>query len=299
MAANSSQQSITFDIQSHDDVSLLLFAYHAARSLSTERLYSRVPLTPHDAQALERLRAPFEPVATAFEPYLQTNLAFDRTMLFAVASTLGMEVEYPDLDLQQALNEFRPHYLSEIAPQHRAANSEFKALAEGEIALHGPAMTAAIAEVLESEWREEPIRFVVSPYASRAGAYTNSVFTVMSSTRADYRAHALEMLFHEAAHTSPIRDRLKPVANAALARHGMENSRFWHYLQFYAIGRATQHVLGKDHVPYHEETGLSSSSSSQPFYQALHQVWDQHEGLANRANAAIDLIAAEASAQAS
>lgn len=293
IADNPTGSTISIEVRQNDRLALFLFAWHAARSLSERDLPERVALSKADADALVAHADAFAPLRAALEPYLGKHHLRDQEMLFMSGYLAGAEVELLDSDLIEALLAFESTYLEHFAPRHRAATRTMAGALELQLDKHGDAMARAVARAVEGVWRaDEPILLDLIPYVSRAGAYTISFHTVMSSMRADYRNHALEMAFHEAAHTSPMSDRIKQVAQDALARHGVENRRFWHYLQFYAIGRATQSVLGDDYVPYHVANGLDQRGSAKRFYAAIDAVWDDHDTLAERADAAIALIAA-------
>lgn len=283
--------TITIEVHTSHDLALFLFSYHAARSLSDRELRNRRPLSAKDAALLSDHAEAFVPVYAAFQPYLDAHPLFDRNMLFMGANLTGGDVEFPDPAVSAAMDAFRPTYEAYFAPAHRTATDRYRTMLESQIAQYGDAMARAVARELSGEWRVEPIRIDVVPYATRIGAYTNSHHTVISASQPDYRTHALEMAFHEAAHTDPIFSQLREVAAEALEANGLEELRFWHYLQFYGVGRAARSVLGEDYVPYHEATGLSSRSAK-PWYDAIAAVWDDHDTLRDRAHAAAALIAA-------
>lgn len=286
--------TIDVDVRQNDRLALFLFAYHAARQLSERELSERIALTDEDAAALSEHSAAFAPLAEAFAPYLDQHPLRSRDMLYMSGNLAGAEVDFPDAAMLAALTAFEPVYLEHFAPRHRESTGSMAIELERQLATHGEAMALAVSTAVEGHWRQDdPIRIDLVPYVSRAGAYTISFHTVMSSLREDYRNHALEMVFHEAAHTSPMTDRIKQVANEALERHGIQNRRFWHYLQFYAIGRAAQSVLGEDYVPYHVANGLDQRRSARPYYAAIEAVWDDYDTLSERADAAIALIASQ------
>jgi hypothetical protein len=73
----------------------------------------------------------------------------------------------------------------------------------------------------------------------------------------------------------------------------LENDRFWHYLQFKAMGEAARRVLGEDYVPYARATGLAGRDDTKIWYDALDAVWDRYDSLEDRAMAAAAIVAAE------
>lgn len=283
----------TIEIELHRDerVAMFLFGFHGARGVSGRRLRSMLPLGEEDAAALARHGEAFAPVAAAFDPYLDAHPGFDRTLLLTLGAFAGAGVEPPDPGLLAALNAFEPIYRAEFAPRHRRLVSGYASILQPQLARHGDAMARAVAREVSGTWREEPIRLDIVPYATSIGAYTNSYHIVIGAGSQEARDHALELVFHEAAHTDPMDRPLKAAASAALERHGLDNERFWHYLQFYAIGRAAQSVLGRDYVPYHLATGLSARSGPE-YYAAIDEVWDRYDTLEERADAAAALVAA-------
>ncbi|MEZ5681978.1 MAG: hypothetical protein R3E14_11885 [Erythrobacter sp.] len=271
---------------------MFLFAYHAARSLTSERLRSRLPLTPGDAKLLAENADAFAPLAAAFAPYLEAHPLFDDRMQAMQQALIDPSRAFPDPAMLNALEGFEPTYQRVFAPAHRTQTARFRERVENQIALHGPAMSSALGKRLERNWRSEPMRLFIVPYATWIGAYTSQESTVMGANVEDFWNHTLEMVYHEAAHTDPMTEGLKHAANAAQAPHGESGGRFWHYLQFYAVGRAAQEVLGAEYVPYHRAIGLSTREDTRPFYDAIDAVWDQYERLDSRAAAAVEIIIA-------
>lgn len=281
---------VAIELHENERLALFLFAFHAARSLSDEPLADRLDLSAEDMRELAAQRAAFAPLAAAFAPYLDKHPMFDRTLFFTGAALAGAPVPFPDGELKAALDRFMPIYRARFAPRHRELTGIMRRHLQAQLRRHGERMAQAVARELSSGWREEPIRLDLVPYATRLGAYTNSYHTVFSATDPDFFDHALEMAFHEAAHTGAMFDNLRVVARKALEAHGLSEPRFWHYLQFYGVGRAAQSVLGPGHAPYHVATGLSSRTGTE-YYQAIDEVWDAHETLAARAHAAAALVA--------
>lgn len=280
------------EVHANERLALFLFAYHATRSLSSQRLRSRLPLTDEDSKLLGENAEAFAPLAAAFAPYVEAHPLFDDQMQAMQQALIDPSRKFPDPAMQAALEDFEPTYQRLFAPGHRVQTARFKAQIEKEISLYGPAMSAALASRLERNWRSQPIRVDIVPYATWIGAYTSQESTVMGANVEDFWNHTLEMIYHEAAHTDPMTDGLKDAANAALAPHGESGGRFWHYLQFYAVGRAAQEVLGKGYVPYHRAIGLSTREDTKPFYDAIETAWDGADTLDARADAAVEIVIA-------
>ena len=189
-----------------------------------------------------------------------------------------------------------PVYETVFWPRHDAANDALIEQLSPPLARHETEMAARLADYLESSWPEEPIRVDAAPYANWAGAYTSDAPThiIMSSLDEEMGAHAFEMIFHEASHTSPLGDNIEPAAKAALAEFGVDSSGFWHYLLFYASGRAATETLSDPaYVPYAFDIGLAARPHSKPFYDALDIVWESEATLAGKARAAVKKVAEE------
>jgi len=95
------------------------------------------------------------------------------------------------------------------------------------------------------------------------GAYTDAPppHTVMPSGRSDYDdLAALEMIWHEAAHTGPSGSLEALIETEARAIHRAIQDNLWHAALFYAVGVQVQQVLklgsGIEYLPYAEKKGL-------------------------------------------
>lgn len=282
-----------FQIRTNPWVSLHFFAFHAARAQSGKDYgYTNVQLLPRD---LELLRDPaiasaFEPVAELYGPFLDNRLS--RGALFSVARALGEGPEtIEDEETRQVFENFMPVYLEHFWPRHRPLAEELANKLRADLNVHGAAVLAATADELDATWGESTYTTYVSAYGNWAGAFSDDNVIFLSATDPELPAHLLEIFVHEAAHGEPIGNTIRPAAEAALAANHLENDRFWHYLQFYATGRAAQRVLGEDYVPYVAATGLTSREDTKPWYDALEAVWDDHDTLEQRARAAAELLA--------
>nr|WP_299346790.1 hypothetical protein [uncultured Maritalea sp.] len=134
---------------------MLLFSYHAARSLSDLRLRGRLALSDEDAAELTKVATQFAPVAAAFEPYLEMHPLRDRELMFMVGHMTGAEVEFPDPALLAALEQFTPTYRKHFRARHEASTEEFAAIAKAQLSAHGPEMARAVAFELGGQWRDD------------------------------------------------------------------------------------------------------------------------------------------------
>lgn len=282
-----------FDIRTSDWVSLHFFAFHAARALSGEDYgYRTVPLFPEDAALLDdpAIAAEFAPVAQMYAPALDQRLF--RGVLFAIARQLGEGPQaIEDPEIRSTFEAFMPTYREYFWPRHRAMAEGFAAKLRADMVAHGPTLLAATADELDATWGDAEYLTYVSAYANWAGAFSNENILFLSAVDPDVAAHALEIYVHETAHGEPIGNTLRPAADAALAAHGLEHDRFWHYLQFKATGEAARRVLGEDYVPYVRATSLAGRGDTKIWYDALDSVWNEYDSLAERAMAAAAIVA--------
>lgn len=283
-----------FDIRTSPWVSLHFFAFHAARAASGEEYgYRTVPLFPEDAALLNdpAIAADFAPMAEMYAPVLDNRLF--RGGLFAIARQLGEGPQtIEDPEIRSTFEAFMPTYREHFWPRHQTMAEAFAVQLRADLAAHGPALLAATADELDASWGDADYLTYVSAYTNWAGAFSNDNILFLSAADPNIAAHALEVYVHETAHGEPIGNTVQPAANAALAAHGLEHDRFWHYLQFKATGEAAKRVLGEDYVPYARATGLAGRGDTKIWYDALDVVWDQHDSLADRAMAAAAIVAA-------
>jgi hypothetical protein len=284
-----------FEIRTSEWVSLHFFAFHAARALSGEDYgFTTVPLLPEDAELLEdpTIAGAFAPVAELYRPVLGNRLF--RGGLFNFARQLGDGPEgIEDAEARAVLEAFMPVYREHFWPRHGAMAREFAGDLEAELARHGEALLLATADELDADWGDAHYLTHVAAYTNWAGAFSNDNVLFMSASDPDIAAHRLEVFVHETAHGRPIGNTIVPAADKALAAHGLENDRFWHYLQFQATGRAAKRVFGEEYVPYVVATGLASRGDTKTWYDALDAVWDRHDTLEARAIAAAGIVAAQ------
>ena len=283
-----------FDIRTSEWVSLHFFAFHAARALSGEDYgYRTVPLFPEDAALLEdsAIAAAFAPMAEMYAPVLNQRLF--RGSLFAIARQLGEGPQaIEDPEIRSTFEAFMPTYRQYFWPRHQEMAEAFAARLRADMAAHGPALLAATADELDATWGDADYPAYISAYANWAGAFSNDNILILGAANPDIAAHGLEIYVHETAHGEPIGNTIRPAADAALAAHGLEHDRFWHYLQFKATGEAAKRVLGESYVPYARATGIASRSDTRIWYGALDAAWEQYDSLEERAMAAVAIVAA-------
>ncbi|WP_265569820.1 hypothetical protein [Sphingomicrobium nitratireducens] len=281
-----------YDVHVDPWFSLHSFAWNAARNASGLKLRSRARIDDVDRALLERpdIAQAFAPLAAAYAPTFDMHPLFSKE-LYGIGLAASLDRSQLDPALREALEAFMPVYRTHFWPRHEAEALAMKNDLEGALDRRGDRMAAILADSLGSEWGELPIRVDLVPYATRAGAYTSQRRIVIAALDPDMRARPLEMVFHESSHRAPLGDRFEAAAEAALARHGLANERFWHHLLFTASAMAARDVPGDDYVPYPVAVGLAGGESK-PWYDALFAVWDRHETLEARADAAAAMVAA-------
>lgn len=288
-----------FDIHVDKWMALHHFAYHAARSLADKEPRGLVKLDASDRSLLETEAASFASLADAYAPYMYRSILHDEdTRSIAQALVAGPD-KLTDPALQQALQDFMPTYEEHFWPRHREASQQVATDLSLLLKQRGAAMARRLTGYFEQDWPAQPIRVDIVPYANWAGAYTDNdpAHITLGANDRDIVAYAFEMVFHEASHTSPLGDSIDAAAEQALRSVGLSSdpsaSRYWHYLLFYASGRAASETLDDPgYVPYADATGKTSLPGAAPYYEALEATWEQEETLVERATAAARMVAA-------
>jgi hypothetical protein len=281
-----------FEFHADPWISLHHFLFHAARADAREmRLRGRVPLDEGDVAIMtpEIIEA-LELAYTAYAPYLDGNLLFTPELRqIAIELAKGGPDAVSDEAVRMALVSIMPAYEQTLWPRHREASEKLVSKLTGELETYEAPLAERVALYLESDWPATPIRVDASAYASRSGAYTDQGpnHITLSAYDEQITSHSLEMLFHEASHTTPLGDNLFPMMNIALEQTGATDTRSWHYALFYLTGRATGEVLGDaDYIPYSEAVGLSTREGPKDYYDGLAATWDEAESLQERLTAA-------------
>jgi len=163
--------------------------------------------------------------------------------------------------LAAVLGDVAPVYARTLWARDDASNQTWIDGVERLDALHGAAIQAGIEQQLSAPFPDTPIRVdVVFDTGSRQGAYTDEQ-TVMPSSRGDYQVLAsIEMLYHEASHTTVTAPLERAIAARLRATGRDEDSDLWHAVQFYTVGFVTGDVLARHGLPgyrpYADKRGL-------------------------------------------
>lgn len=266
-------------------ISLHHFSYHLARENAVGvMLRGRVPITAEDRAVLSpAFVEALNQVYAAYEPYLDTSLLFDDETRRIAEQLIDGPEAVEDVAVREALINLMPHYLDTVWPRHKAASESLRDRLTGQLQIYEGVLSQRLAEYLESEWPDEPIRVDITAYSIRQGAYTFDPppRITLSAYHEDTGGElALEILFHESTHTALVGQNLAPAAERALMAAGFENDRFWHYALFFISGRITTEVLGdSNYQMYAVATGLSARESAAPFYDAFADNWSASDGL--------------------
>lgn len=182
--------------------------------------------------------------------------------------------------LAAMLNDVAPMYARTVWPRDDAFNRRWIANAHALDAAYGAQMQAGIERHLSARFPADPIRVdVVFDTGSRQGAYTDEQ-VIMPSARSEYQGlAALEMLYHEASHTTVTAPLEHALALRLEATGRDPDSELWHVVQFYTVGSVTRDVLARNGVtgdqPYADKRGLYQTVWA-GFMPVIHTVWDRH-----------------------
>ncbi|MFL6656778.1 MAG: hypothetical protein ACJ8GW_01800 [Massilia sp.] len=182
--------------------------------------------------------------------------------------------------LAQVLDAVAPVYARTLWSIHENSNRAWIAQARALDTVFGAEIQAGIEGHMGAAFPRTPIRDdVVFNTGTRQGAYTDEQ-TVMPSDRADYQGlAALEMLYHEASHTTVTVPLEQAIAARMEASGRKGESDLWHVAQFYTVGAVTRDVLARrarlDYQPYADKRGLYSGYWA-PLAPVVESVWRAH-----------------------
>ncbi|HEY0062426.1 MAG TPA: hypothetical protein VGC21_09915 [Telluria sp.] len=183
-------------------------------------------------------------------------------------------------NLEAVLSSVAPAYARRLWPLHERSNRDWIAQASKLDAAYGAQIQAGIERHLGAAFPATPIRDdVVFDTGTRQGAYTDEQM-VMPSSRPSYQGLAsLEMLYHEASHTT-VTAALEAALEARLKATGRNtDSDLWHLTQFYTVGAVTRDVLARpgklEYQPYADKRGLYSGYWA-PFMPVIEAAWVPH-----------------------
>ncbi|MFZ6743371.1 hypothetical protein ACO0LC_09110 [Undibacterium sp. JH2W] len=215
--------------------------------------------------------------------YAKRDVMFDETMQ-SIKRGLSVDDQRRDARglaipaaLIAVLNRVAPVYARCIWPSQDKSNQNWISELKQLDAKYGKEIQAGIEKYMAHAFPSKPIRNdIVVLTGIRQGAYTDEQI-VMPSGRSDYQGlAALEMLYHEASHTTVTDTIVAAINDRMKATHRAGESDLWHVLQFYTVGKVTQDVLkqsGKlEYQPYALKNGLYQQAWPE-FLDLIDQVW--------------------------
>jgi hypothetical protein len=182
--------------------------------------------------------------------------------------------------LAAALGAIAPIYAKSLWPVHDKSNLKWITQVRALDTAYGAEIQTAIERHMGAQFPLMPIRVdVVFDTGSRQGAYTDEQ-TVIPSARVDYQNMAsLEMLYHEASHTTVTAPLEEAISSRLKATGRNPDSDLWHVVQFYTVGAVTRDVLVRQgelgYQPYADKRGLYTGYWS-PFMPVIDTVWLDH-----------------------
>lgn len=279
-----------FAFYSDPRVNLHHFLYHWSRHelARDRRLWSRLAIDPADLQVdLGDDRETWERAATVYLALAEEDLLFGQKAYRVKRVVAGFDPPEPGDPLVEAVEAVLPIYLRHWWPRHDAANRATIADLTARLADHEAALAAGMTRWLRSGWPAEPIRTEVVAYSHSLSAYTTNEppHIVTSSTAADVEGDkGVELLFHEASHTS-LGDKLRPASLEVAEKMGVDEDRLWHWMIFYSSGEAARAVFGPDYETY-AEAGLWNRGDLGKYRDALAACWSPGDEIATVARCA-------------
>lgn len=267
-----------FAFHSDPRVNLHHFLYHWSRQTlaGDRRLRGRLAIDPVDLSVdLGEDRETWERAATAYLSLAEQDLLFGQGAYRVKRVMAGFDPPAADDPLVEAVETGLPVYLRHWWPRHDASNRATIADLLGRLADHETTMAEGMVRWLRSGWPETAIRTDVVAYSHFLSAYTTDrpPHIVTSSTAADLEGDkGLEILFHEASHSSPLGDNLRPTSLAVAEEMGVEEGNLWHWMIFYSSGEVAREVLGDDYQTY-AEAGLWGRGTLGSYRDALAACW--------------------------
>jgi len=270
------------------------FEYHSAFLMNLHHFLLEVAIRKKSLQDLPWDQRPSDAEQAALKDavdFYQTNYAkrdllFDESMQ-SIKRGLSVDDQRRDASglaipapLIAVLNRAAPAYARCIWASQNKSNLDWIAGAKKLDASYGKEIQVRIEKYMAHAFPTKSIRTdIVVATGTRPGAYTDEQI-VMPSGRADYQGlAALEMLYHEATHTTVTDTLVATINDSMKAAHREGESDLWHVLQFYTVGKVTQDVLKQsgniDYQPYALKNGLYQRAWPE-YLDLIDQVWEPY-----------------------
>ncbi|KAF7781223.1 hypothetical protein PRUB_b0376 [Pseudoalteromonas rubra] len=174
--------------------------------------------------------------------------------------------DLPVNDLTRGYFAVMSSYRDEIWPQHQAQNQAWTAQSIALLDEYGEQVCSRLNEIFGTDVivaQQHRVLTVARPF-THAGAFTSgrNLITFINTYQAGFNDwFALEMLFHEVAHTSFPDSPLYQALESRAKQQGKQAAfkSLWHPMLFYIVGEATRQALaaqGHTFVPYAHWKGL-------------------------------------------
>ncbi|MCH8622464.1 hypothetical protein [Undibacterium sp. TS12] len=267
------------------------FEYHSAFLMNLHHFLLDVAIRKKPLQELPWDHAPSEAELTVLKEavdfyqadYAKRDVMFDATMQ-GIKRGLSVDDQRRDATglpipapLIAVLNRVAPVYARCIWASQDKSNQDWISQTRQLDAKYGADIQAGIEKYMAHAFPARPIRMdAVVLTGTRQGAYTDEQI-VIPSGRPDYQSlAALEMLYHEASHTTVTDAIVTAINNRMKATHHQGESDLWHVLQFFTVGKVTQDVLKQsgnlEYQPYALKNGLYQKAWPE-YLGVIDQVW--------------------------
>ena len=219
----------------------------------------RVPPPGIDPASLSDAdRAAWMSALEVYTDVAKGDLVFDESatrIASALATTTGDEARLPDglIDARTtaALNAAAPIYRARLWPARQRDNDAWNAAAKALVDRHGAVMASALAAAYHVTWPDLPYLVEAVGEIGPASAVTHRGPTgfaaLIQPSTASLRNRSdrpLELLFHEAMHTSAGGGRLTEMIEAESARQQLAApDNLWHFTIMFTSGRIARRVL--------------------------------------------------------
>ncbi|WP_046005126.1 hypothetical protein [Pseudoalteromonas rubra] len=192
--------------------------------------------------------------------------------------------DLPVNDLTRGYFAVMSSYRDEIWPQHRAQNQAWTQQSIALLDKYGEQVCSRLSDIFGTRVivaQQHRVLTVARPF-THGGAFTSgrNLITFINSYQAGFKDwFALEMLFHEVAHTSFPDSPLYQALQSRAKEQGKqaEFKSLWHPMLFYIVGEVTRQTLaeqGHAFVPYAHWKGLYKNR--QDPLAKLNQYWQPY-----------------------
>ncbi len=254
-------------------------------------------------------RQVWERAVTLYRTHLAELGHFDRPMLIIKSALLRIPIDagavgsvVPTTEvgelvpgLSATLGSAMEVYARSWWPEHDRANREWVVGVLREARRYEDEYVRVSELSYGGVWPDRRVRVDASAYANWQGGYTSNrpTHVVIWSTDPGVQGlYALELVYHEVAHTSSLATPNREALDSAFAAVGKEPpANLWHAMIFYTSGSTTRRIAEERglpaHVPYMVREGLVDFGGWTGLWPALEEHWGPF--LAGRSTRALAL----------